>query len=558
MPRQERALDTTDPWAPTAQQLRELRQAANLTYQQMAQRAPYSSTALSMTAATGGATVPSWAKVEAFVKACGVTDPGELGRWRQSYDETVDAVRRAGVRGPHAGAAAPSPVLVQTWPQFTDGLRALRTRAGLSYQQLVDGSGGVLAKSTISDLLTGRIRPTETTVRAFLTVCQQRIDFDADEWLAALRRVQSTPEPGARTTTPAEPTRQSNRPRPEVEAPVSRTPTSTDASNVSLRALAAAGLLASHVRNAPNAERRSLFAQAYEIAAPIVFTLVTRGAELARGHRGCASGPQMLLPACHDSHQDDVKAVIDDLLERSVVPIAHIEGWIATRITSAVVNAHRRRRGARGALQRPRPPRWLVTALGDDPWLTDLAVQVLLWVGVPHTAGAGLWPLDAWADRRRLITGDATAGRAAVSRDLDQVLDAMRDNPRWYELYVERPLGHKEPPLLPEREFVRGQAVELAALDDTDDSQLRVLASEAIEAITHRINQGHDPQTVVPEVIAAIFNKQDRVEERDLLPGDSSLDDRVAGILTDPDTMNRIVTTVVGLLHEPEPAPAPN
>src|SRR5437763_10478212 len=118
MPRQERGLDRTDPWVDMAQRLRELRRASNLTYRQLERQAPYSSTALSMTAATGGATVPSWAKVEAFVKACGVTDPGDVAHWRHAYDEAAEAARRSDGQGSRTGEEPLSPVLVRTWPQF--------------------------------------------------------------------------------------------------------------------------------------------------------------------------------------------------------------------------------------------------------------------------------------------------------------------------------------------------------------------------------------------------------------------------------------------------------
>src|SRR5262249_1599666 len=125
------------------------------------------------------------------------------------------------------------------------------------------------------------------------------------------------------------------------------------------------------------------------------------------------------------------------------------DGWITRRLTAATVNGYRRRRGARGALQRPRLSRWLTEALDDDRWLTTLAVEILNWVGVPATAGAGTWPTAAWAYLRARITGDFHGGEPEVRHDVDRVLAAMRQNPTWYAEFVERPLGRKETPVLP-------------------------------------------------------------------------------------------------------------
>ena len=139
-------------------------------------------------------------------------------------------------------------------------------------------------------------------------------------------------------------------------------------------------------------------------------------------------------------------------MRRATDPIDNFDGWLATRLSPATVDAHRRRRGEIGALQRPRLPAWLGEALGGDPWLCDLAVQILVWAGVPATAGAELWPLDGWAARRAEVTGAPPAGpdtRDTLDREVRTVLAAMGTRPKWYAEHVERPLGHKRAPVAP-------------------------------------------------------------------------------------------------------------
>src|SRR6185369_13070063 len=101
-------------------------------------------------------------------------------------------------------------------------------------------------------------------------------------------------------------------------------------------------------------------------------------------------------------------------------PIKNLEGWVASRIRPATVDGHRRRRGLRGAQQRPRVPAWLAAELGGEPWLTTLATRILEWVGVTTTAGTELWPLDAWAELRTTVTDDPVrSGPAHVRADVE-------------------------------------------------------------------------------------------------------------------------------------------
>ena len=573
-----------------AQRLRDLREATNLTYAQLSRRATYSPTALSMAAATGNATMPSWRKVHAFVTACDVTDPRELAQWRQDYDEAVEAVRRAAAESPLGDGPVP-PAAVRTWTQFSAGLRTLREQADLSYQQLVDASSGVLAKSTVSDLLTGRIRSTETTVLAFLTCCQQRIPVDADAWLMALHRLQTGGEPvphqpagpptpaadSGRARTPAQlggldgpsgrlhsaapaaiPTASSvvdamPRVATSQRAGISESPHDHPPADI-VRELARQGLLTERIATASGAERTVLSGGAYHVVWPVVFNQLTRPIERRRGHHSCAASVNNLQPECLDRFEDDVEAVIEDLFQHAKVPIHNLEGWIASRLTRATIDAHRRRRGERGALMRPRLPRWLANGLGNDPWLTALALEMLTWVGIPATAGNEIWPWSAWTDHRSAATGSHRNTKADVVRDVDTVLTAMRRNQAWYENFIEKPLGRKQAPLLPaegdDPDLSREpQYLTLTPQHESDNALLTEWAALMVEAIKVRIRRGEDPRSVVDDVLRTVFAPGTGAEHMDRLPGfDAAADQRVDALLADPGSVDHLVSEVLGIL----------
>ena len=323
-----------------------------------------------------------------------------------------------------------------------------------------------------------------------------------------------------------------------------------------LRELAREGKLAAVASAARGAERVVLTGAAYDVAWPIVFSRVTRRFEQRRGHPACAAGVERLADECLDRFHDDVEAVVDDLLAHARQPVQHLEAWIASRLNAATVNGHRRLRGERGALQRPRLPGWLAGALGHDRWRTTLAVDILIWVGEPATAGTQLWPLEAWAQKRSALTGDwITGGPAVVAREVDEVLTAMRRRPEWYESYVERPLGGKwapvapAPPIGPTGEVAR--PLDLRDPHDRIDAELLRLAAEAVRAIDGRLARGEQAEQIVAEVIRTVFGG----------PFTGTLDaaphrvaDPLGGItnaLADGATLHRIITTVLGIIGEP-------
>lgn len=326
-----------------------------------------------------------------------------------------------------------------------------------------------------------------------------------------------------------------------------------------LRDLARQGRLATVAAAAEGAERRALTGAAYDVVWPIVFSQLTRRFEQRRGHHACAVSVERLADACLDRFHDDVEAVVDDLLTHARHPVLDLEAWIASRLNAATVNGHRRLRGQRGALQRPRLPRWLGDALGNDRWLTALATDMLVWVGVTATAGSGVWPLEAWAQRRGTVTGDwPHSDPAVVARDVETVLAAMRRRPSWYESYVERPLGRKQAPVAPvplgDVPYDSARPLTLGGVDDQIDAGLMLLAAEAVRVIDDRIGRGEPADAVVIDVVNTVFGPVGERIRLDHPPyGGADEYDTVAGALADRVTVDRIVATVLGIIREHRP-----
>nr|WP_221381708.1 hypothetical protein [Actinoplanes polyasparticus] len=318
-------------------------------------------------------------------------------------------------------------------------------------------------------------------------------------------------------------------------------------SAVQLRDLARTGWLAGIAAQASKAERRVMTGAAYEIVYPIVFARLTRALELSRGHTVCAKGVDRLAEECVDGFHDDVEAVVEDFLTHCRNPVQNLEAWIGGRVRAATVDAHRRRRGERGALQRPRLPGWLSAALDDDRWLTTLATRILVWVGVETTAGGQVWPFESWAGERASRTGDWLGSTpAVVAREIETVLSVMRSRPGWYESYVERPLGRKQAPLAATPDLAQPVADPYASTD----SELRRLAGEAVTAIDNRCRVGEDTRAVVVDVIRRVFGGTfaaglERAPHAtpDPLGG-------VTGALADAATVNRIVGTVRAIIAD--------
>jgi hypothetical protein len=316
-----------------------------------------------------------------------------------------------------------------------------------------------------------------------------------------------------------------------------------------VRRLAREGRLAGSAATAPPGDLARLRGAVYTVAWPLVFARITKPLERQRRHPDCARGLGSLRPDCLDRFHDDVEAVVDHALRRATGPIGNFEGWLATRLGPATVDAHRRRRGEIGALQRPRLPSWLAGALGHDPWLCDLAVQILVWAGVPATAGAELWPLDGWAARRTEITGEPPPGRDTLDREVNTVLTAMRTRPRWHAEHVERPLGHKRPPVapMPADGAAEPAPLQLVTPDEADDARLAALAEEALRAIEARLDHGETPAAAITTVLRRVFGAGATALDR--VPHDSSArDDWLTAALADEERLARIVATALAIL----------
>jgi hypothetical protein len=319
-----------------------------------------------------------------------------------------------------------------------------------------------------------------------------------------------------------------------------------------VRRLARAGLLADHFRKAPRELRRWLRAGAGEIAGPLVFMRVTRPVERKRGHHRCAAGLHQLAPDCLDRYHDDLDAVLDDLFTHANVPVANLEGWLTARLVRATVDGHRRRRGERGAPQRPRVPIWLADLLEHDAWLLELAKAILEWAGTDATAGASLWPVSTWVERRAAVTGDHAAGEAAVTAEIERVLTAMRRRPTWYEKTVERGLGRKQAPVwFPARTGGAHAEPEplVVARHELDDALLTQLAALAIEVMTARIGRGENPAVVAEQVLRTVFGAVPASYDLDRAPSSGITGpEQVTALIGDPERFDRVLAEVISLL----------
>ncbi|MCU7728874.1 hypothetical protein ODJ79_34615 [Actinoplanes sp. KI2] len=294
---------------------------------------------------------------------------------------------------------------------------------------------------------------------------------------------------------------------------------------------------------------------AFAVCHQIVFDVVTRRLELnTRGHSWCARGIPYMDGPCLDGYYDDVESVIDYLLAARK-PIDDLEAWLARRALNATVDGHRRRRGERGALQRPRMTRALSADLGEDPWLGELALKILEWVGVPTGAGGGLWPLDRWAQLRAERTRDVAGSTPArVAAEVEQVLAAMQRRPQWYQDYVERPLGLKVAPVAPPPgdEVTDPRPLVAVGPEDLVEARLSGLAGVAVAAIRAGIEHQHDPTATVVEVLTQLFLGGTGSDELDRAPS-NGVDGRhqhLSERLADPVAVAGLVDRVLRVVHD--------
>jgi hypothetical protein len=320
-----------------------------------------------------------------------------------------------------------------------------------------------------------------------------------------------------------------------------------------VRDLARAGELVAHFHAAMDEERRRLRIEAYELLHVVVFTRLTRPVEMRRRHGDCAVSVNNLRPDCLDRFHDDMDAVLDDLFRNARKPIYNLEGWVTRRLAAVTIDAYRRRRGERGALQRPRLPKWLVQEFRRSKRLTELAIKMLEWVGVEASAGVHDWPIEVWAAQRvEAGTIDGESAERTVARDIAIVLTAMRKRPRWYAAYIDRPMGRKRLPLAWTYHDDAEPTPDPAQADrdaQADDARRNELAALAVATIGARLERGEDIRPLVIDVISAVFGAGTGSENMDRFPGQDNADDeRVKARLADPKTVDRIVEVVLELL----------
>ncbi len=320
-----------------------------------------------------------------------------------------------------------------------------------------------------------------------------------------------------------------------------------------VRSLARQGILASYFADASVQERRRLRIEGYELLHPVTFRYLTRRIEARRGHRDCMVSVSHLRPDCLDRFHDDMDAVLDDLFRNARQPILNLEGWVNKRLSAVTIDAHRRRRGERGALQRPRIPRWLARELNHDKRLTDLATEMLEWAGVEATAGIHDWPLEVWSAQRVSAGSEHEEAGRSVARDIATVIAAMNKRPKWYADYIERPMGHKRPPSVGNHhdgwELAHDPGQAALEAHTTDDARRAELAALAVAAIKARVERGEQLRAVVVDVISTAFGAGSGSESLDRLPGYDCDDDQwVAARLADAKSVDRIVEAVLDLL----------
>ncbi|MBB4692270.1 hypothetical protein [Paractinoplanes abujensis] len=315
-----------------------------------------------------------------------------------------------------------------------------------------------------------------------------------------------------------------------------------DDHEVRLRELARAGELG----RLSEGERDLLRPAAYDLAHPVVFDAVYRRVAHHRGHHACARGFRHLGECCLDGFHDDLEAVVGSLLT-TAEPIKDVEAWIAARAPGIAVDAYRRRRGAIGALQRPRMTKWLRAALGGDPWLCRLALRIQEWAGVPGGAGATLWPVDSWAGERGISTSEARA-------DVEKVLVAMQERPKWYHEHIEIPLGHKVAPVGGCPGEGTGDPRPLPAADPGEQDEARVsdLAAVAVEAIRAGLGRGEDAAATVVRVLGELFLHGSGADEMSRAPGAATFgEERVSALLDDPVALEVLVERVLDIVRGP-------
>jgi transcriptional regulator with XRE-family HTH domain len=181
---------------PVARELRIFKERSGKTYDELARRAQYTKTALSI--AASGKRLPSWDVVKAFVRACGATEAEIAGMnviWEKARVDSQ--VTRTVVDDRTARAEEPAFLYLNADPRmilhregFNVALEQIRVELGLSVNEVIERSklparpgerALQLRRTHVYDVLSGRARPSELFVELFLVACgmpqRQRRDW---------------------------------------------------------------------------------------------------------------------------------------------------------------------------------------------------------------------------------------------------------------------------------------------------------------------------------------------------------------------------------------------
>ncbi|WP_439655948.1 hypothetical protein ACSHWB_26325 [Lentzea sp. HUAS TT2] len=129
---------------------------------------------------------------------------------------------------------------------------------------------------------------------------------------------------------------------------------------------------------------------------------------------------------------------------------------------------------------------------------------------------------------------------------------AMRQRSNWYDLYVERPLGRKQPQVSagpPEAEVGDDSASGYLILVDEEasrDAMLHMLAGHALSAIHDRIARGDIPGNAVQTVLAQVFSHD--LPQAQLTPAAERGGDRLTSLMSDRDDRLKLVGTVLEII----------
>lgn len=217
--RPETPLPETGPLAALARRLRELREEKGMSYREMAAIANYTAPALST--AANGKRLPPLHRVLAYVTALGVDEftRAEVEQlWRNAQEETRRTRaprRRAEPTAQPSYQASPDlsviipfvtdslvyfsadPRQVTTFEEFSAALNQILSESGMSVAELIGqssiptASGGQmvqLKKTTVYDVLGGKVRPSSGFTQMFLRSCGMARDR-VEAWVARLEHL---------------------------------------------------------------------------------------------------------------------------------------------------------------------------------------------------------------------------------------------------------------------------------------------------------------------------------------------------------------------------------